>query len=603
VTALESNGAKTVVRFDPASVGCRQLAGELADEWVELVTAADMAAAVARRYKQSIREFCEHVDASVPRAREASLGCASPDLHHAVTEWVALLPARYPAGSRAPGLLAGELRTLVRRRIEHRERPVAGLLHGWVGGHVGVRRGQSREVDEFTLVDKRKLVQAAWRDRIAIEARIAAGWRLAAAGSDPARAGWQEPANLLWALANGVHSCAEISAHLPSWADMPPGLRVLVGEVGPRVGKRALLRYLVRQLFLSNLDLQPYRVLLIAATGRASEEVTGLDEHDIEYGPQSVTIDFSKARAHAETRKAFSTAPEANDVVLHPSVPRIDAAQITRSLLELSRPLAQRVDISPVPLFLRASLHNSSLRAAPLDQVKGGTLTDWLRAHGLQVSGTVDIRRLRKSGKVEKAIAFKGRISDIADDHSERTFAGHYAHGTTLRVIAGSVITAAQQRWFIEALNGPLVLSGEAERSLDEPGSAAALGLSAQEVEALRSGELDMGVSSCKDPFASPYGRLGQLCPVAPSRCLECRNAFVLPSNLPQLLLFAEHLEGLRLRLSPRHFHALWGQSRANVREAIASRSDAEVALARRQIAEQGLGLQLPLASHVEFDA
>jgi hypothetical protein len=235
--------------------------------------------------------------------------------------------------------------------------------------------------------------------------------------------------------------------------------------------------------------------------------------------------------------------------------------------------------------------------------VKGGTLTDWLRAHGLQVSGTVDIRRLRKSGKVEKAIAFKGRISDIADDHSERTFAGHYAHGTTLRVIAGSVITAAQQRWFIEALNGPLVLSGEAERSLDEPGSAAALGLSAQEVEALRSGELDMGVSSCKDPFASPYGRLGQLCPVAPSRCLECRNAFVLPSNLPQLLLFAEHLEGLRLRLSPRHFHALWGQSRANVREAIASRSDAEVALARRQIAEQGLGLQLPLASHVEFDA
>ncbi|MFD4242795.1 hypothetical protein ACFWP3_14510 [Streptomyces sp. NPDC058525] len=41
-----------------------------------------------------------------------------------------------------------------------------------------------------------------------------------------------------------------------------------------------------------------------------------------------------------------------------------------------------------------------------------------------------------------------GRVSDIADDHSVETFHSHYAHGTTLRVIAGNVITAAQQRWF-----------------------------------------------------------------------------------------------------------------------------------------------------------
>jgi hypothetical protein len=75
------------------------------------------------------------------------------------------------------------------------------------------------------------------------------------------------------------------------------------------------------------------------------------------------------------------------------------------------------------------------------------------------------------------------------------------------------------------------------------------------------------------------------------------------PSNLPQLLLFADHLAGLQLRLSPQHFHALWGQSRVNVNEAIKARTDAEITEARRQIADEGLSLQLPLAAHVEFDA
>ncbi|MFJ8624895.1 hypothetical protein ACIRD3_18900 [Kitasatospora sp. NPDC093550] len=40
-----------------------------------------------------------------------------------------------------------------------------------------------------------------------------------------------------------------------------------------------------------------------------------------------------------------------------------------------------------------------------------------------------------------------------------------------------------------------------------------------------------------------------------------------------------------------------------NVAEAIGARTDAEIALARQQIAEQDLVLQLPLAAHVEFDA
>ncbi|WP_037821335.1 hypothetical protein, partial [Streptomyces sp. NRRL S-146] len=59
----------------------------------------------------------------------------------------------------------------------------------------------------------------------------------------------------------------------------------------------------------------------------------------------------------------------------------------------------------------------------------------------------------------------------------------------------------------------------------------------------------------------------------------------------------------LRLRLSPQLFHTLWGQSHVNVTEAIKARTDAEIAQARRQIAEGTAALPLPLSAHVEFDA
>ncbi|NUK26029.1 hypothetical protein [Streptomyces lunaelactis] len=603
VIAAEGNGDKAVVSIDPQSFTCTTVAAELADEWLELMTSATFSLGLARGFRRTVVDFCEHVDATVPRAAEASLALGDPDMHFAVTEWLRLLPSRYKTGSREPGWSAGRLRSLIARRIEHPDRKVAGHLNGWVKGALGLRRGQTEELDEFTRADKQKLVRAAWADRLATEARIRSGRALAVSGTDPAEGGWFVPANLLWAIFHGAWSCEEIAERLPRWADMPAALHDLLPADTPmNVGKRRLLRYLVRQLYPHNLDLHSYRILLMAATGRASEEVSALNEDDVEFGPRSVMIDFSKGRARAEMRQAFSV--QNTDAVLHPSKPRLDAAEIIQGLLGLTRPLAERAGITPAPLFLKGAISTYSLTIRPFDGcMQQATLVDWMADHDVSVSGLVDIRRLRKSGKVEKAIAFKGRVSDIADDHSVETFHGHYAHGTTLRVIAGNVITAAQRRWFDQALNGPVVLSREAEQSLQEPGAAAALGLSAEDVEQLRAGQLDMGVTGCKNPFDAPYGRPGQLCPVAPTRCLECRNAFILPSNLPQLLLFAAHLDQLQLRLSPAHFHALWGQSRVNVRAAIAARTDAEIALARRQIADDGLTLQLPLASHVEFDS
>jgi hypothetical protein len=55
-------------------------------------------------------------------------------------------------------------------------------------------------------------------------------------------------------------------------------------------------------------------------------------------------------------------------------------------------------------------------------------------------------------------------------------------------------------------------------------------------------------------------------------------------------------------RLTPQHFHTLWGQTAANLQAAWAERSDAEIGLARRQIAIGEASLHLPLSACTEFD-
>jgi hypothetical protein len=54
-----------------------------------------------------MRSFLAYVDAEVRDAAAASLARLEPDLQHAVTEWVRILPSRHAPGSRMPGWYAG----------------------------------------------------------------------------------------------------------------------------------------------------------------------------------------------------------------------------------------------------------------------------------------------------------------------------------------------------------------------------------------------------------------------------------------------------------------------------------------------------------------
>ncbi|MFF2409774.1 hypothetical protein [Streptomyces sp. NPDC058092] len=612
VITPEANGKKSVLRFDPSRFACRLLAQELADEWVEYIEMTARRTGTASIHRQGITHFCEFVDSHLlGQAPTASLGGADPNLAEVLLAWENSLPAQWPQGSTRPASLAANLRILINRRQQHPDREVADRLARVAADQHGLSWGTTKELDEYSRKDKAALVRAAWEDVVRLRKRLEAGWAMVAAGGHPAEHDWSRMPDLLWALAHQAVSPREMATN--AVFPLSPELRALIPEnvkvTGSSSGMRCyfLVRGLLNQLYPNGRDLHAFRVLLVAATGHTPEEVTGLSEDSVEFTEGGVRLTMTKNRARRIHRRAFSRIDKATEVERvheYADRPRLEVSEIVQRLMDVTAPLRDLYGERPAPLFLQGTLPTSTWEFT----VSRGRLRlfqGWVKAMGLELEGPADIRRLRKSTKVEKAVAFGGRIADIADDHHEETFRGHYAQGTTLRVISGRVITTAQQSWFDKAIAGPVVVDTTAEADLDQADSPALreLGLSAGQVEDLRSGALDMGMTSCRDPFDSPFSRSGDLCSIAPLRCLECRNAWILPSHLPQLLLFADHLDRLRTRLSPVHFHTLWGQTAANLAAVLADRTETDIATARRHIAESTATLHLPLAARAEFDA
>ncbi|MEU0482831.1 hypothetical protein ABZ260_27055 [Streptosporangium sp. NPDC006013] len=591
----------TVV-LDPGQFRCSALVAELADEWGDYLALNQGTCTAAYVYRQAIRCFATYVDERCEAPHVVSLAKDSPDPASLLREWMRHLPAGYPPGSVVPSRLAWHMRTLIRLRGERDETLLTDGLRRLLLAPTRVREGTTKELDEFSRSEKQAMIRAAWADVRALEERLARGQKMIeAAQGHPDQHGWLNPANLLWALAEGQMSFAELE-RLPSLKEWPQELREVAEWRGIRLVP-AWCRYqlavsLAGLLYLRAGDLQAFRLLLGAATGHSPEEITGLRVGDVEFTPSGVRLTLVKSRAHTVRHRLFSD----HEIFADSRSGGPNAAEVIRRLLAVTQ--RARADSGLDPLFLRVSIAPGwKVRFASYDSnTRDLGFGNWVDSRGLDISKPRDLRRMRKSVKVEKAIAMRGVVSDIADDHTPETFLGHYAHGTTLHVISGRVVNNAQRAWLETALSGPTVVGEDAVADLAEPDARAFLGLSRDQAEQLIAGALDMGVTDCRDPLDSPYSKKGEVCAVAPLRCLECRNAFILPSNLPQLLLFADHLERLSHRLAPQHFHLLWGQSRTNLNAVLSERTAVEITAARRQIEEQRLSLQLPLAAHTEFD-
>ncbi|MFF6829858.1 hypothetical protein [Streptomyces longwoodensis] len=614
-------GAKANHFIDPGKYQCSVLAAQLADEWITYTRSMALANGGAD-IANAVRAFTRFVDKYLPTLgvdpAEARMDGYAVDLVEVIHAWEEDLREHHGLRSNSPYAKTNSLLTLIEQRaLKDTSMPEALRVRAQAPPAYPPQRGEP--LDEFSNAERIALRDSA-RDAVrALEARLARGRDLLERGIDPREGGWHEPANLLWAAAHpslltvkvlkpqfrqNVLSWPEpVKALLPTAPDgtlLKRGFRYLVAELG-------------RLLFPTEMDLQAFRVLLLLGMSDTSpEELHYLQLPDIEFTDGGVRLVQRKMRAH-RVRADLHPDPEPEE-----EVPEFagdgawDVPGLLRRVLaatELSRKVFP--DAAPWLLLAVERRRRGVLDAELADFTDrerrfGGWIAEQRDTAGkpLKISKPHEIRRLRKTAKVVRAVALGGTVSDLAgDDHHVEVYRLHYAHGTTAHILAGRSINRAQ-KWVFDRMiqpARPVLVTEDAEQHLEDPEIAEDLGLDTEQAKALRMGELDMGVVDCRNPYASPHRNDAKVCHVAPAMCMLCRNAVVFTSQIPRLLLLSDHIEHMRARLTPRHWQALWGRQAAALAEVFAECADL-IPAARREIAELGLSLDLPLGMRTEFD-
>lgn len=603
-------------RLDPSQFDCSTLAGQLADLWIDYHR--KNALKTVHAYPTAIRSFAKFLDKRLSAQgidpAQARLEDERLDLPALLHAWGQSLLQEYPEYSRRPWGLERALLALLSHGAE-RDLNIPDRVRRRAAAPPGVRKATGQVLDEFSNAERVAMRKAAQDDVRSLEKRLAQGRELLEAGQDPHQHGWLELPNLIWATRNGLVDSQTLGENLPLTRNWPSQLREFAQSTGiwPGIG---LMGCLHRMLFPREIDLHPFRVLLLLAmTDCTSEELHALQVPDLEFSAEGVRIVQSKERAERiradfHLTDASYGMPEEPGDKEYPGRGAWDVPGLLRRLLEVNA-LTRTVFDSEPWLFTavesRRSVRMEAALAAFADP--GRRFTHWLGGHSgperpfpKGVSQPHDVRRLRKTAKTTRVVALGGTLTDLAgDDHSVRVFQQYYAHGTTAHVLAGAAMNRAQSKVFATVTGRATLVRPEDETRLGEPEVATALGVTPEQGAELRDGELDMGVSNCKDPHNSPHSVPGKLCHVAPAMCMVCDNAVVFVSQLPQQLMLFDHIQHMRDVLPPKTWHSVWGRQDAALRQVFEECTD-HIEDARKTIEKQSLTLNLPLGMRTEYD-
>ncbi|MEV6409820.1 hypothetical protein AB0M58_44170 [Streptomyces bobili] len=615
-------------RIDPADFACSLLAGQLADAWLDYHHKANLTS--SGLYVTTIRSFLKFTDSHLAAAGldpgQARLDGGDIDLTEVVYQWEEDLLARAKPTSGRPNAMAGALLILIGHRAD-RDAKVPERLRRRAAGPATFRGGTSEPLDEFANHERLALRDAAMADVRALEKRLLIGRALLAEGEDPRTGGWRPLPNLVWAARHGVLQMPDLRARLPAhYKWWPAPLKELLVDpvyMARFRGKYGLMTTVSGLLFPNELDLQPFRILLLLAMGDAtSEEVHDLALSDLEFSDEGVRVLQTKLRAsrvrphlHGNDGPQEGDRPldedEAPGETAYPGTGNWDVPGLLRRLIAVNGLTREAFTCDPW-LFtaVEATGNRGGIRAGrALFRRPGRSFTDWIGTHPdlegepVKISLPHDIRRVRKTSKTTRVAALGGSLTDLAgDDHHIEVFRGHYAHGTTAHVLAGRAVNRAQRMVFNKIQPGkPVLITEGAEALLSEPEAAQELGISTEQGVALQQGELDMGVVNCRDPRDSPHTAKGKFCHVAPAMCMICSNAVVFTSQLPRLLMLDDHIQHMRKVLPPPAWKAAWGVQSAALQEVFTECAE-QLPEARRQIEDGKFRLDLPLGMRTEYD-
>lgn len=627
-----ARGAK-LARLNPADFQCSVLVAQLADEMLTHVRRNPVS--TATQYTGTIRNFAQFVDADAAEHNLdpslVRLDSASVDLPEIIHRWEVWVKSQYKPASTRPYSMSNNLLLLIRQRALHDQR-VPAALRARAEASPLYKKATPQPLDEFSNAERLGLRDAARADIRKLEARLDRGHRLLEQGADPRTdpGGWRVLPNLVWAAHHRILTVQDLKPHLLKHnrsvvAAWPEELRELAASMYPRVDVHALVQSVGRLLFPSEIDLIPYFVLLLLEADCTPEEIHDLALEDIEFTDGGVRLVQTKLRAHyvrprlhldqqhlADEQDAVDEQDGADvgQALDFAGNGQWDVPGLLRRVQAVTRP-ARSVFGDSEWLWLAVECRRKTALDAAVAEFKTNhrRFSNWIAAHAqdtppLVITMPHEVRRLRKTARTARVAALGGTVSDLAgDQHSVEVFRGHYAHGTTAHVLSARAINRAQQ-WVFDKITGgkPLFIPEDAEARLGEPAVAEAAGMTAQEGAAMQAGEMDMGLSNCRNPYNSEFTPGGKLCHVRPAMCMLCGNAVVFTSQIPRLLMFAEHIDRQRIVLDPPRWQATWGAQSAALEQLFAEVGEAQVAKARQQIIDEKLVLDLPLGMRTEYD-
>lgn len=540
------------------------LAAELADALLHMHRSFGLAGGTAYNYRNAIVSLLRGLPESCPRA--VGLGTPDSDLVEALHEWELSLATAYPPESTLPHKRGRQIRRLVQIH-EATGHPVGDSVSGWAQGGVLHHGGEVTPLDEFSNAE-RLAIRDDCRNRIrAMEERLSVGKRYLALGSDPRPEGWVRACDVLWAVRYlGRAPQASIYADVIRACD--DGVLQELSEdftvdraTAPGSGHR-VMRRLMSYLYPSDTDLVAFRTLLQLETGAAPEEWSRVRLDDIEPATDALHVRLHKTRAHRSrtVRCSLTSGGQLNGWRGGDLVRRLQAAT-EHARDEATENGAAVADA----LFLTA--HRTTTRHV---DVRAESFSRWpfsslLASISPAISRPYDARRLRKTVKSVRAAVLRSAEIAAGDDHSVEVFRRHYAQSTTVHILAGAAVNAAQQQVFNRVQRGPVFVNAPAhaiDRDIDNAVSAAA----DAEVTATPA-DRAMNLAHCTSPYESPFSPAGRLCEHRPSMCFACPNAIVFADHLPRLLAYREVLRGHEMEMLPAQFAAVYGQQVANIEQ------------------------------------
>ncbi|GAP61242.1 protein involved in DNA integration [Arthrobacter sp. Hiyo1] len=563
----------------------RVLSRELGQSWYEVATTLGYAPTTVRRMSVVVRKFIEFAQCGDVEDG-VSLADSGASLVECIHQWELSLRQGYAATSNMPYKDGMQLLQIIRWHIRS-GRPAGSLVRSRAGAKPLAPSRKETPVDELPngiRIQLRDSCRAIIRDA---ESRIQRGTVMVSNGAEVNDAPGPLPGilRLLPTEAPG-HSLAgdRVRSVAARTRNHLNGLNREAGAESARI--RARSRF-VLPASLSSRELQAFRILLLMETGWAPEQLTDMRLGAMKWGDGKVSITTQKL--WARTMKSHE---------YHQGNSRWNVYALLERLLALTEPIRHLTTARREEQYLLVRLNRSGPETYLTNEIfKQYLLKDLVKDVGISWTGPFDIRRIRKTFKSVQGAVTGTAAGAAGMDHTVQVSRGHYMQTTTIHVLAAKVTNAAQEYVYNSILQGPAVIPARAKELRLAGDDETVRDLAGRTVRESPK-DMEMGVTACRNPYASPFTTEGKLCHVRPSMCFLCPNALIFQDHLPRILSFRETLLAQRPNYHPQEFQSAWGGTLDSIEAILREFSPAQLKTA----ADAGTAsIHVPISQRVHF--